>query len=185
MAPIRMLLLRRAVPAPPAASLGARRIASLPRPPLAQPLVRSLRHVQHHQHPRRALADDAAGWRAPEPNPAHDIAHQCPPGASLAKAPVGFDAAAAKAEEIERFATIATMSREEAEAACEELGVVVWKPQSGRPVPLERLQQHLRDHFAGEQAQRGVRQVASNPAAAAASAAEAQAIGQRALAQGK
>eukprot|EP01046_Picozoa_sp_COSAG06_P048710 COSAG06_NODE_7336_length_2542_cov_1.187884_2_plen_182_part_00 len=181
-----MLLLRRAVPVPPraAASPGARRIASLPRPPFSQPLVPSLRHLQH-QHPRRALADDAAGWRAPEPNPAHDIAHQCPPGASLAKAPVGFDAAAAKAEEVERFATIATMSREEAEAACEELGVVVWKPQSGRPVPLERLQQHLRDHFAGEQAQRGVRQVASNPAAAAASAAEAQAIGQRALAQGK
>ena len=114
------------------------------------------------------------GWRAPQPNPAHDVAHQCPPGASLAAPPVGFDMAAAKAEEAERFCAIAKMSQQEAEAACEALGVVVWKPQSGRPVPLERLQQHLRDHFAAEQAKRGGRVVASDPVAAAAAAADAQ-----------
>ncbi len=117
------------------------------------------------------------GWRAPDPNPAHDIAHQCPPGASLAVPPVGFDVAAAKTEEAERFAAIATMTREEAEQACDDLCVVVWKPQSGRPVPLERLQQHLRDHFALEQAEKRARVVASNAAAAAAAAAEAQGQG--------
>jgi hypothetical protein len=90
---------------------------------------------------------------------------------------VGFDVAAAKTEEAERFAAIATMTREEAEQACDDLCVVVWKPQSGRPVPLERLQQHLRDHFALEQAEKRARVVASNAAAAAAAAAEAQGQG--------
>ena len=137
--------------------------------------------VQHQRAMSSAGATDSlgGGWRAPDPNPAHDIAHQCPPGASLAVPPVGFDAAVASAEEAERFAAIATMTREEAEEACGQLGVVVWKPQSGRPVPLERLQQHLRDHFAAQQADKRARVVASNAAAAAAAAAEAQRQGKR------
>ena len=227
--------------------------AALPR---CQGAVRGSLLQQAVRH--NSSGSGSKGWKATEPDLAHDIAYQCPPGASLHAAPEGFDASAAAAEEAERYAAIAAMTQPEAEVSapltccvslflelssgdppvfdgfrrrvrssgswcggrspgplCTESAIFVLKTRNfvlasrncalrtrncvskmmnfavptnrlvSRGVvlaqiacvyrPVERLQQHLKDHFTNQQREAVTDPVTNNAAAAAKNAAEAQA----------
>lgn len=103
-------------------------------------------------------------WDAPKipPDLSHDIARQCPTGASLAAPPPGavhFKAAPASTPRgafdgssvrLPMEEAIAQMTYTEAEAACEDHGVLVYRPQSGGAPTLLALQAALRAHLEKE-----------------------------------
>jgi hypothetical protein len=88
----------------------------------ARPAAAVRSHSQQGVARRSALAvrhssSGSKGWKASEPDLAHDIAYQCPPGASLHAYPEGFDATTAAVAEAERYSAIDAMTQPEAEVS--------------------------------------------------------------------